>query len=218
MADSRILQKSVLFKELSREDLEKAVRFFRGREKHFEKGEYLHRASGPLRFFGLLLSGNIQVFMDDFDGNQMLMASVTPGLTFGEALCTVQREASVYIQAVEDSDVLLMDTEFLKMSCTEMTPLSCTLTRRFTTMMAERSLALNNRIQILSKGSIREKVITLLSEYKNSGSGKTIRLPFTREAMAVYLGVNQSALSRELSRMQKEGIIRFQGRVFELCR
>ena len=48
--------------------------------------------------------------------------------------------------------------------------------------------------------------------------GKTIRLPFTREAMAVYLGVNQSALSRELSRMQKEGIIRFQGRVFELCR
>ena len=184
--------------------------------KRFAKGEYLHRASGPLRFFGLLLSGNIQVFMDDFDGNQMLMASVTPGITFGEALCTVQKEALVYIQAVEESEVLLMDTEFLRMSCTQMTPFSCELARRFTSMLAERSLALNNRIQILSKGSIREKVITLLSEYRSRGDSKTIRLPFTREAMAVYLGVNQSALSRELGRMQEEGMIRFRNNKFEI--
>ncbi|MBE6118714.1 MAG: winged helix-turn-helix domain-containing protein, partial [Erysipelotrichaceae bacterium] len=46
--------------------------------------------------------------------------------------------------------------------------------------------------------------------------GTTIVLPFSREAMAVYLGTNQSALSRELSRMQEEGIIRFQGNRFEI--
>ena len=218
MTESDVLQKCILFRGLSPEELQAAQDFFRAHRKHFAKGEYLHRAAGSLRFFGLLLSGNVQVFMDDLDGNQMLMASVTPGITFGEALCTVGKEAAVYIQAVEESEILLMDTEFLKLSCTQMTPLSCELTRRFTAMMAERSLALNNRIQILSKGSIREKVITLLSEYKKPGDGGTIILPFTREAMAVYLGVNQSALSRELSRMQAEGMILFKGNVFELKR
>ena len=213
-----ILQKCTLFRGLSPEELDDALTFFHAREKHCRKGEYLHRAEGPLRFFGLLLSGNVQVFMDDFDGNQMLMASVTPGITFGEALCTIGQEASVYIQAVEESDVLLMDTEFLRQGNIAATPLSCELSRRFTAMMAERSLALNNRIQILSKGSIREKVITLLSEEHRAQNGDTIVLPFTREAMAVYLGVNQSALSRELSRMQAEGIIRFRGKVFELRR
>ncbi len=218
MTDRHVLEKCVLFRGLSPEELLYAKDFFHAREKHYKKGEYLHRASGPLRSFGLLLSGNIQVFMDDFDGNQMLMASVTEGITFGEALCTIGREASVYIQAVEDSSVLVMDTEFLHNPCRKLSALDCELSRRFTTMIAERSLALNRRIQILSKGSIREKVITLLSEYRTSRDSGTIVLPFSREAMAVYLGVNQSALSRELSRMQKEGVIRFRGNVFELCR
>ena len=216
MPKTDILKKCVLFRGLSPEELDCALVYFHAQEKHCKKGEYLHHASGPLRFFGLLLSGNVQVFMDDFDGNQMLMASVTPGITFGEALCTIEQEAQVYIQAVEDSDILLMDTAFLKTPCTDMTQLSCELSRRFTAMMAERSLALNNRIQILSKGSIREKVITLLSEEHRHQGGDTVVLPSTREAMAVYLGVNQSALSRELSRMQEEGIIRFRGNVFEL--
>ena len=83
-------------------------------------------------------------------------------------------------------------------------------------MLAERTLAMNDRIQILSKPAIREKVITLLSQYRAS-PGETVELPFGREAMAKYLGVNQSALSRELSRMQDEGIISFKGRRFTVC-
>ena len=83
-------------------------------------------------------------------------------------------------------------------------------------MLAERTLLLNDRIQVLSKLTIREKVITLLSQYSGRESTSLITLPFNREAMATYLGTNQSALSRELRKMQDEGIIRFHGSTFEI--
>lgn len=210
MKDEEILQRCILFAGLRGQRLEAALQFFHAQKKTFRRGEYLHRPGEPLLFFGLVLSGNIQVSMDDFDGNHMIMASVTPGITFGESLCYLGKTTSIYITSVSDSEVLLMDTLSLK---EDNEP---ELARRFTAMLAERTLVMNDRIQILSKSTIREKVITLLSQYAMRTEGPEIRLPFSREAMATYLGVNQSALSRELGHMQEEGIIRYKNNVFEI--
>lgn len=75
---------------------------------------------------------------------------------------------------------------------------------------------MNNRIQVLSKLSIREKLFTLFSMYQKPNGTRTIRLPFDRSGLAVYLGVNRCALSRELSRMQDEGLIRFDKNEFTI--
>ena len=206
-----ILQRCVLFRNMQGKRLKEALEFFHAQERVFRRGEYLHHPGEPLHTFGLVLSGNIQVSMDDFDGNHMIMASVTPGITFGESLCYLGQEAQVSIISVEESRGLQMDTESLKKENADLE-----LSRRFTAMLAQRSLQLNDRIQILSKPTIREKVITLLSQYAVRSDDTVIRLPFTREAMATYLGVNQSALSRELGNMQKEGILRYKNNVFEI--
>ena len=203
----------MLFKGLSEEELAYALRFFHAQERTCRRGELLNRPGEPQRSFGLVLEGIIHVSMDDFDGNQLLMATVTPGITFGEALCWLGEETQISMESVTDARVLIMNTESLKIPPQQ--TLDTELIRRFMSMMAERLLRLNDRIQVLSKLTIREKVITLLSQYAVK-DGTTITLPFSREAMAVYLGTNQSALSRELSRMQEEGIIRFQGNRFEI--
>ncbi|MBQ9153737.1 MAG: Crp/Fnr family transcriptional regulator [Solobacterium sp.] len=212
----KIMQKCVLFRGLKENELAYAVDFFHGRKKHFARGETLHTPGNRMKQFGLVLSGNIQVSMDDFDGNHMIMASVTPGITFGESLCYLGTKANVSVHSVEESDVLMMDTEALKDSSGIRNEQDMELCRRFTAMLAQRALAMNDRIQILSKTTIREKVITLLSQYTGRSGSPLIVLPFSREAMATYLGVNQSALSRELSAMQKEGIIRFHGNEFTI--
>ena len=216
MDSTDILQKCTLFKNLSGDSLAEALAFFHAQEKHYKKGAFLHRPGEPLGNFGLLLSGSVQVYMNDFDGNMLIMASVSPGSTFAESLCYLKRNPAVYIRCMADSDILVMDTRSLSEFHPDMSPVGCDMMRRFTQMLAERTLNLNSRIQTLSKLSIREKVITLLSEYVTSEKSSTVSLPFNREGMAAYLGVNQSALSRELSRMQQEGIIRFQGNQFEI--
>ena len=76
---------------------------------------------------------------------------------------------------------------------------------------------MNTRIQILSKLSIREKLITLFSSYSSDGSESFV-LPFNREDMAAYIGADRSAMSRELSKMKKEGIIDFHKEAFRILR
>ncbi len=211
-----VFQKCILFKGLGEADFQYALDFFHAKERTFARGEALRLDDGIMRQFGLVLSGNIQVSMDDFDGNHMIMASVTPGITFGESLCYLGRRTFVSVRSVTSSRVLMMDTDSLKDPDRIMSPLDHDLVRRFTTMLAQRALAMNDRIQILSKPTIRRKVITLLSQYAGRSGSSVITLPFSREAMATYLGVNQSALSRELGAMQEEGMIEFKNNVFRI--
>ena len=210
------LNQCILFRDLSEQDLTYAFSFFHARQRHFQRGEVFHRAGEPVRHFGLLLSGSVHVFMDDFEGNRLLMASVVPGNTFAESLCFLGGESQVTIECMADSEILVMDTLSLTKPPKEVTPDDTALAQRFIAMLARRTLTLNNRIQILSKLTIREKVITLLSEYTSSGEKGDIVLPFNRESMATYLGVNQSALSRELSRMKADGIITYKRSHFRI--
>ena len=204
-----ILTKCILFSDLSKEELSYALQFFSATEKFYEKGDFLNRVTAPLKSFGLVLSGSIQVYMDDIDGNQMIMANVGEGDTFGESLCFLQREAPVYICSLTDSAILWMNTDRIKNPDAHFTYRDIVLANRFTAMLANRTLAMNDRIQILSKLSIRDKLITFFSQYSNRYGSQEFEIPFDRNDMATYLGVNRSALSRELAHMREEGIINF---------
>ena len=83
-------------------------------------------------------------------------------------------------------------------------------TQRFVTMLAGRTLAMNDRIQILSRPTLRGRYVRR--------AGKCFAIPFDRADMAAYLGTDRSALSRELGRMQREGLLRFRKNRFEILR
>ena len=83
-------------------------------------------------------------------------------------------------------------------------------------MLARRTLRMNDRIQILSRGSIREKLNAFFTECARDAGSPSFDIPFDRAGMAAYLGVDRSALSRELSRMRQEGLITYQKNHFVL--
>ena len=84
--------------------------------------------------------------------------------------------------------------------------------------LAARALSQNDRIQILSKTTIRERIITFLTQWEHKTKSCTFRIPFDRASLADYLGVNRAALSRELSNMKKEGILDFFRSSFRLLK
>ncbi len=71
-----------------------------------KKGDVLHQVSFPLERFGLVLSGTIQVSMDDMDGHHIIMNNVSAGGLFGEAYCFLGTDAPIYICAVTEAEVL----------------------------------------------------------------------------------------------------------------
>ena len=203
-----------LFSGLTEGELSDALHFFDAREKKYARGELLKSAVDPLPAFGLVLSGAVTVAMEDIDGREMLRSHVAPGSTFGESLCYLRETAPITIAALSDARVLWLRADRLRERAE--TPLEQILQARFTAMLARRTLKMNDRIQILSRGSIRQKLNAFFTECARDAGSPAFAVPFDRAGMAAYLGVDRSALSRELSRMRDEGLLTFSKNQFAL--
>ncbi len=214
--DRGALRSCGLFEDLSEQDLSSALARFSAREQAYRKGEFLRKEGESLPSFGLVLSGTVQVFMNDINGDSIIMATVSSGGTFGESLSFLEvAEIPVFIYAAEDSAVLWLSCDsFREAACDD--DLGRLLYRRFVSMLAQRALDMNDRIQVLSKLTLREKLSTLFSQYAHKSGSRTFSLPLNREQLAAYLGVNRSALSRELCKMRDEGLIEFYKNSFKM--
>lgn len=206
--DKNIISSCALFKDLTESELSEALTFFDAIPRCYKKGDFLQSVLMPFERFGLVLSGSIQVCCDDIDGYPMIMATVGAGDVFGESLCFTRAESPVYIRAATDAEVLTMTTNEIY-SLNVSNPIGKELTLRFISIVARKALSMNDRIQILSKITLREKILTLLNQYRIKFDSNEFSLPFNRSDMAIYLGTERSALSRELSRMKASGIIDF---------
>lgn len=212
-----LLDRCPLYEGLSPQDKAYALAFFDAKTKAYEKGEFLHSVSFPLQRFGLVLSGTVQVYMDDIDGHHIIMNHVEPGDLFGESYAFLGIDAPIYICAVTEAVILWMSTERIKAPLSPISPLDQDLANRYVACLANRTLKMNQRIQILSRNTLRMKLITFLSQYA-AEKGDTFSIPFDRASMAAYLGADRSALSRELSRMQAEGILTYHRNQFQILK
>ena len=200
-----------LFQGLPPDALEYALSYFEAHVKAYEKGDFLHQVSFPLERFGLVLSGTIQVSMDDMDGHHIIMNNVSAGGLFGEAYCFLGTDA------VTEAEVLWMRPTRVKAPRLPLQERDQMLANRFVAALASRTLSLNQRIQILSRRTLREKLITFLSQYATA-QGDTFTVPFDRASMANFLGADRSALSRELSHLRKEGVLDYHRNQFRILK
>ncbi|MBQ4317149.1 MAG: Crp/Fnr family transcriptional regulator [Clostridia bacterium] len=213
--DKNVLIANPLFRGLTDDKIELALEVFSAKRSEYIKNSVLASAGERLYRFGLVLSGAVEVSFNDIDGNAVIMANVTKGETFGESLCWLGiEEIPVTVTAISDVSLLWLSPDVLKSD--DSSAISHELRNRFSSMLAQKTLNMNDRVQILSKATIREKIVTFLSQYSNRFGSKTFSVPFDRESLALYLGVNRSALSRELSAMQRDGIIDFYKNSFKI--
>lgn len=206
---AELLHDTTLFSGMTPEETTEAFSRMEAQIRQYPRGSILHHAGQELRQFGIVLEGTVQVCKDDLEGNRLLMAAVSAGGAFGESLCYLRvRESPVYILSMDETTVLWLSPHALFDIQTD--AFSALLRNRFTAMLARRALDMNSRIQILSRLSIRDKLMTFFSSQAYAAGSDSFRVPFNREDMAAYIGVNRSALSRELSRMKREGILEFE--------
>ena len=204
--DLTVLGNNPLFRGLDTEQLERQLKVMKAVKAHSKRGEMLQALGEPIGRFGIVLGGAVRVCVDDIEGSRMIMAEVAPGNSFGESLCFLRtKESPVYIFASEDSVLLWLSVDALFSD-----PGDAFLTQlqhRFTGVLASKNLTMNNRIQVLSKLSMRGKLTAYFTQLAAAQGGDLIRLPMNREDTAAYIGANRSALSRELAKMKAEGLI-----------
>ena len=82
--------------------------------------------------------------------------------------------------------------------------------------LAMKTLLFHQRIEITSKRSTREKLMTYLSFMEKKAKSTSFDIPFDRQELADYLEVERSGLSAEISKLRREGIIECHKNRFEL--
>ena len=209
------LRANPLFAGLEDEALGRQLQILKAEKAAYGKGTLLQAKGKPIRHFGVVLLGAVQVCVDDIEGNRMIMAEVAPGIAFAESLCFLKtKESPVYIFAAVDSEVLWLSADALFSDPAD--PFLAEVQRRFTAALAGKALTMNNRIQVLSKLTLRGKLTAYFTELAAAQGSDVIRLPMNREDTAAYIGVNRSALSRELARMKAEGLIEYRKNLIKL--
>ena len=162
-------------------------------------------------FFGLfsqplLLKGRIESSFQNESFDQITMHRFGGGYLFGEALVINDTKISpVQVRAVENCTILFINLKAIYLS-RETSPLSLKLAENLIKSLTKKNLILNLKVRILSQKGLRDKIMIYLSTLPKDKEG-FITVPFTQTALAEYLGVNRSALSREFGRMQDDGIL-----------
>lgn len=209
----QIIKKNRLFSGLDNDALERTLEFFKASGEDYKKGTLLKRSGEMPGHFGLVIDGIVRIDTVSLDGRQMIMASVSSGGTFGESLAFLQRSAEIFITASSDVRILWLSTEKLR-KATALTADEFGIAQRFIAILAERALSMNDRIQILSKATIRDKVLAFLSDCVRKTGKRHFTIDFDRAELAAYLGCDRSALSRELAKLRDEGIITYKKNEF----
>ncbi|MCL1846630.1 MAG: Crp/Fnr family transcriptional regulator [Coriobacteriia bacterium] len=204
-----------LFQGIAFSDFEKMLTCLSAKTMRYHKDAVILLSGDAVHFVGLILSGSILIIKEDIEGRRTILTEHSVAETFGEVFaCAGISQSPVTILAAEASEVLLIDYRRIITTCTAACPFHALLIENMLRLVAVNNLMLNQKIDILSKRSTREKLLQYFDTQR--GVAKKFTLPFNREELAHYLCVDRSALSNELSKMRKEGLIDFHRNQFEL--
>ncbi|MDR2507915.1 MAG: Crp/Fnr family transcriptional regulator [Candidatus Accumulibacter sp.] len=211
------LKKCPLFTDISEGDLESLLSCLSGRRRNYSKGETLLAEGGRLSAVGIVLSGSVHIVKEDFFGNCNIIAEISEGALFGEAIVCAEAERSpVNVIAAENSAILFIDYGRIVTTCPSACKFHSQLIKNMLRVLGQKNMSLVDKLEHITKRTIREKALSYLSGQAKQRGRKKIEIPFDRQQLADFLSVERSALSAELSRLRDEGIIKFQKNKFEL--
>jgi len=185
--------------------------------QHYNKNEIIILSDSKVTSVGIILSGSAQIVKEDIMGNRTIMSELSEGEMFGEAFaCANVGKIPVTVLTTTGCNVLFIQINRIVTTCSSACSFHTTLIKNMLQVLAQKNILLNNRMDILSQRTTREKILTYLSmQMKKHGKNK-FRIPFSRDELADFLCVNRSALSRELSNMRDEKLLTYNKNEFEI--
>ncbi len=212
-----ILNQCPLFADILKEDLNKTLTCLNARIESFDKKYTIITEGSPARFIGIILSGSVQFVRIDYYGNRSILGEAYEGEIFGEAFACAGIDAiPVSVIANEPCEVMLIDASHILHTCQN----NCAFHRQmiFNLMkdLANKTLLFHQKIEVTSKRSTRDKLMTYLMLQAKKAGDNRFTIPFDRQELADYLEVDRSGLSAEISKLRAEGIIENEKNIFRL--
>ena len=210
--DMAVLAKCDLFRGIAEAELPDALRWLNTTEKTYQKGEMVFMIGDVMKRAGIVLEGTVSVsFLNESD-NSVNMNVFSQGNLFGESLAYLGGNKSpVQMEAGSKCRIAFFDFKAVMTAEEYAKGYQATLASNLLRDFARQNFFLNRKLRIMSQKRLRDRVKVYLRGQGAAPDG-VICVPFSRSEWAERMGVNRSALSRELSNMQAEGILEIVGK------
>ncbi|MBE6597190.1 MAG: Crp/Fnr family transcriptional regulator [Ruminococcaceae bacterium] len=212
-----ILKKCPLFADISDDDLLRMLGCLGARVTLFDKKYTIFSEGSPAKYIGIVLSGAAQIIQIDYDGNRSILSDIRPSEVFAEAFaCAGVESLPVSVIADAPSEIMLIDCSHILHTCSNNCGFHQQLIFNLMKDLAIKTTLFHQKIEIISRRTTREKLLTYLSFQSKKEGSTSFTIPFDRQELADYLEVDRSGLSAEISKMKNDGLIKNQKNHFEL--
>ena len=203
-----ILMLCPLFFGVRQEDMGAMLSCLNARRRSFSKGEMILGEDAPADLIGVVISGMVQVVREDYFGNRSMMAKLGPAELFAETFALSGMEnMPVNVVAAESCEVMLIDVSRISRPCAKACGFHQQMIYNLMRILALKNLACNQKIEVMSKRSTREKLMAYLLLQAKRAKKSSFLIPFDRQELADYLEVDRSGLSAEIGKLRREGVL-----------
>ena len=212
-----ILRECPLFDRIGDESLKEMLGCLNAKERSYKKGDAVFAEGDKAKYLGIVLEGSVQLVRVDYYGNRSILANIEPPQLFGEAFaCAGMKSLPVDAVAAADTKILLLDAQRIARPCGNACPCHGQTILNLLHIVAKKNLVLHQKIEITSKRSTREKLMTYLLLQAKNAKSHTFTVPYDRQELADYLEVDRSGLSAEISKLRNEKVLECRRSTFTL--
>ena len=218
MLSKQELESSPLFQDISYEEYSRLLTCFQAVQKSFRSDDLIYDFSSPQNdAVGIVERGCAALIRIDEEGVATVMEELGPGGVFGRTLAFAGASGdSLQVVCRTPCDVLFIDYPHILKRCENACNHHSVLVQNMLRLMSDKAQALSQRVDVLSRRSIREKLLCYFRQLSERAGSNTFTLPFSLSTLADYIATDRSAMMRELKRLREEGTIRSDGRQFTL--
>lgn len=212
-----MLSHTQLFRGIEEKDIPPMLECLGARERTYRKGETILSEGDTTEWLGVVLSGMAMIEYSDVWGSNSVLGHVSPGAVFGESYACISGEALlINVTAAEDTAVLFLNVGRALHTCSNTCAFHAKLIRNLLSVCASKSLQLSRRILHTTPKSIRGRLLSYFSDCIKKSGSYSFDIPYNRQQLADYLGIDRSTMCNELSKMQREGLLRYSKNHFAL--
>ena len=211
-----LLQSTSLFAGLEAEALRVLLGEVGAVLRTYSRGETLVLAGQSNRRVGVVLSGAIEAYHSAASGARLPISQMGPGGVFGDVLGGSSLSSPVTVVASAPCEVLLVPYEKLLLPGAD--PARQRVLQNLVRTISDKYFLLSRRVDLLLLKSLRAKVCAYLLSEAEVHHSLTFTIPYSRIQLADYLNCDRSALSRELSLMQRDGLLETYKSSFKLLK
>lgn len=212
----QVLKGTGLFEGVEPEEMKAMFRCVDASTSRFSKDDYLFRKGARTNSLAIIIEGRARSFREDWWGERRPIDEYGPGSVIGTESACSDRRIDMSVIALEPTEVLFLDVDRISHTCQSSCPFHHRMISNLIRILAQGSKSLNVRLDEMARRTTREKLCAFLSDQAAIAGSGEFTISMNRQELADHLGVDRSAMSAELSRMQKDGIIEYERNTFRL--